>query len=81
VALAGARGTGAAAARRWLDELRHVALQITGDDLRAAGVAEGPDLGRRLHAVLDLRLDGAVAADRDAQLAAALALAPGVRTA
>jgi tRNA nucleotidyltransferase (CCA-adding enzyme) len=81
VALAGARGTGAAAARRWLDELRHVALQITGDDLRAAGVAEGPDLGRRLHAVLDLHLDGAVAADRDAQLAAALALAPGVRTA
>jgi tRNA nucleotidyltransferase (CCA-adding enzyme) len=74
VALAGARGGGEAAARRWLDELRHVGLQISGDDLRAAGIAEGADLGRRLQAVLDLRLDGAVAADRDAQLAAALAV-------
>jgi hypothetical protein len=51
-------------------------LQVTGDDLRAAGVAEGADLGRRLQAVLDQRLDGAVGPDRDAQLAAALALAP-----
>ena len=83
VALAGARGgaAGAAAARRWLEELRHVGLQITGDDLRAAGIAEGADLGRRLQAVLDLRLDGALAADRDAQLAAALAIAPGASTA
>ena len=83
VALAGARGGvgGAAAARRWLDGLRHVGLQITGDDLRAAGIAEGADLGRRLQAVLDLRLDGALAADRDAQLAAALAIAPGASTA
>ena len=81
VALAGARSRsapGAAAARRWLAELRHIGLHITGDDLRAAGVAEGADLGRRLQAVLDLRLDGAVGADRDAQLAAALALAPPV---
>jgi len=83
VALAGARGgaAGAAAARRWLGELRHVGLQITGDDLRAAGIAEGADLGRRLQAVLDLRLDGALAADRDAELAAALAVAPGANPA
>ena len=83
VALAGARGgaAGAATARRWLGELRHVGLQITGDDLRAAGVAEGADLGRRLQAVLDLRLDGALAADRDAELAAALAVAPGANPA
>ena len=86
VALAGARdagaagAVGAAVARRWLQELRHVGLQITGDDLRAAGIAEGPDLGRRLQAVLDLRLDGAVGADREAQLAAALALEPGAET-
>ena len=86
VALAGARdagatgAVGAAVARRWLEELRHVGLQITGDDLRAAGIAEGPDLGRRLQAVLDLRLDGAVGADREAQLAAALALEPGAET-
>jgi len=78
VALAGACGAaaGAAAARRWLDELRHVGLQITGDDLRAAGVAEGPELGRRLRAVLARRLDGELADDRAAQLAAALAAAP-----
>lgn len=77
VALAGARGNGKAAARRWLDELRHVGLQITGDDLRGAGIAEGAELGRRLRAVLDLRLDGVLPADREAQLAAALAIAPG----
>ena len=74
VALSGAHGD-ARSARRWLDELRHVRLQITGDDLRAAGVAEGPELGRRLQAALDLRLDGAVADDHEAQLAAALAAA------
>jgi len=83
IALAGARGgaAGVAAARRWLGELRHVGLQITGDDLRAAGIAEGADLGRRLQAVLELRLDGALAAGRDAELAAALAVAPGANPA
>ena len=76
VALAGARGA-PAPARRWLDELRHVTLQITGADLLAAGIAQGPDLGRRLQAALDLRLDGALAAGREAELAAALAAGPG----
>jgi tRNA nucleotidyltransferase (CCA-adding enzyme) len=71
VALAGAHGA-AAPARRWLDELRHVALAITGDDLLAAGVPHGPQIGRRLAAALDRRLDGALAAGRDAELAAAL---------
>ncbi len=81
VALAGARGTGAAAAQRWTAELRHIGLRITGDDLRAAGIAEGADLGRRLEVVLERRLDGEVADDREAQLAAALALAPGADSA
>ena len=81
VALAAARGGGEAAARRWLGELRHAGLQIGGDDLRAAGVPEGADLGRRLQAVLDLRLDGALGDDRAAQLAAALAIAPRASTA
>ena len=31
-----------AAARRWIDELRHVRLEIDGDDLLAAGVPQGP---------------------------------------
>ncbi len=71
VALAGARGAGEPA-RRWLEELRHVRLRITGDDLVAAGVAEGPAIGRRLQAALDLRLDGELGAGREAELRAAL---------
>lgn len=71
VALAGARGA-PEPARRWLDELRHVGLQITGDDLLAAGLPEGPELGRRLRSVLDLRLDGALGEGRQAELQAAL---------
>jgi tRNA nucleotidyltransferase (CCA-adding enzyme) len=79
VALAGAlAGEGdpraAAAASRWLADLRHVRLQITGEDLLANGVAQGPDVGRRLHATLLLRLDGELGDDREAQLAAALGL-------
>ena len=60
--------------RRWLAELRHVALAIDGDDLLAAGVPRGPQIGRRLAATLDQRLDGELGDDRDEQLAAALAL-------
>ena len=72
VAVAGAWGA-AEPARRWLDELRHVRLAITGDDLVAVGVAPGPDLGARLAHVLAGRLDGEIAPGRDAELAAALA--------
>lgn len=71
VALAGARGD-AQPARRWLEDLRHVTLQITGDDLLAAGVREGPEVGRRLRTALDRRLDGALAPGRAAELEAAL---------
>jgi tRNA nucleotidyltransferase (CCA-adding enzyme) len=60
-------------ARRWMDELRHVRLQISGADLLAAGVPKGPEVGRRLQAALDARLDGTLAPGRDAELAAALA--------
>jgi len=71
VAVAGARGD-VASARRWLEELRHVRLQIGGDDLIAAGLAEGPEIGRRLERTLAARLDGEVAAGRDAELAYAM---------
>jgi tRNA nucleotidyltransferase (CCA-adding enzyme) len=60
------------AARRWLDELRHVALDIDGEDVLAASVREGPDVGRALAEALARKLDGEVAG-RDAELAAALA--------
>ena len=45
-------------ARRWIDELRDVRLEIGGDDLIAAGVPEGPDVGARLQRALDAKLDG-----------------------
>jgi tRNA nucleotidyltransferase (CCA-adding enzyme) len=73
VALAGGVSEPAAEpARRWLTELRNVRLAITGDDLLAAGVPEGPEVGRRLERVLELRLDGELANGRDAELRAAL---------
>ncbi|MEA2324250.1 MAG: hypothetical protein QOD81_4100 [Solirubrobacteraceae bacterium] len=66
VALAGGEN-----ARRWLDDLRHVRLEITGDDLLAAGVPQGPAIGERLRRTLDRKLDGDVRG-RDAELRAAL---------
>lgn len=64
------------AARWWLDELRHVRLDVAGDDLLAAGVPRGPEVGARLRATLEAVLDGEVGRDRDAQLAAALSDVP-----
>jgi tRNA nucleotidyltransferase (CCA-adding enzyme) len=66
VALAGGEN-----ARRWIHDLRHVRLDITGDDLLAAGVPEGPELGERLRRALERKLDGELDG-RDAELAAAL---------
>jgi tRNA nucleotidyltransferase (CCA-adding enzyme) len=59
-------------ARRWIDELRHVELHITGDDLLAAGVPQGPEIGERLRRALARVLDGEIPPERDAELAAAL---------
>jgi tRNA nucleotidyltransferase (CCA-adding enzyme) len=72
VALAGALGPAGAAAS-WLGELRHVELEIDGGDLIAAGIAAGPDLGRRLERTLARKLDGDLPAGREAELASALA--------
>jgi tRNA nucleotidyltransferase (CCA-adding enzyme) len=72
-ALAGALGP-AAQARRWIDELRHVRLQIDGADLIAAGILEGPAIGRGLRAALAAKLDGR-ADTRERELSEALAAA------
>jgi tRNA nucleotidyltransferase (CCA-adding enzyme) len=72
VALAGALGP-AGPARRWLEELRHVRLEIDGDDLIAAGLAPGPELGRRLARTLASKLDGELRGGREEELANALA--------
>ena len=70
VALAGALGA-EAQARAWLDTLRHVRLAIDGRDLLAAGVPEGPAIGRGLRAALAAKLDGRVDG-REQELAVAL---------
>jgi tRNA nucleotidyltransferase (CCA-adding enzyme) len=70
VALAGALGP-VEAAREWLARLRHVRLEIGGDDLLAAGAPAGPAIGRGLRAALAAKLDGR-APGREAELAVAL---------
>jgi tRNA nucleotidyltransferase (CCA-adding enzyme) len=75
VALAGAMGA-EAPARRWLQDLRHVRLEINGEDLLAAGLAPGPAVGAGLAAARAAKLDGR-AAGRNAELAEALRAARG----
>jgi tRNA nucleotidyltransferase (CCA-adding enzyme) len=78
VALAGAvaeRGgdrQARAAAESWIDELRHVRLQISGEDLLRAGVPQGPEIGERLGEALRQRLDGMIEEGPQAELRAAL---------
>ncbi|MGO9321293.1 MAG: hypothetical protein ACLQBY_10910 [Solirubrobacteraceae bacterium] len=60
----------------WFQRLRHVRLAITGDDLLAAGISAGPEVGRRLHAALARKLDGELADGREAELNAALQASP-----
>jgi tRNA nucleotidyltransferase (CCA-adding enzyme) len=69
LAVAAALGAGEPV-RRWEDELRHVGLEIDGQDLMAAGLS-GPAVGAGLQAALAAALDGA-ATDREGQLRAAL---------
>jgi hypothetical protein len=55
----------------YLDTLKDVRLEISGDDLVAAGVPQSPAIGRALRETLRLKLDGVVSG-RDDELAAAL---------
>jgi tRNA nucleotidyltransferase (CCA-adding enzyme) len=59
---------------RWVSELRPVQLEISGADLLAAGLPEGPALGRALDETLNRKLDGLVSG-REAELETALLLA------
>jgi tRNA nucleotidyltransferase (CCA-adding enzyme) len=76
LALALGLGAPAEPVLRYLGELRHVRLEITGEDLLAAGVPESPAIGRALEEVLWRKLDGELTG-RDAELDAALAVARG----
>ncbi len=64
----------------WLDEYvgvwRGLTLEIDGSDLLAAGVPEGPAMGRALGEVLRRKLDGELGG-RAAELAAAIEAATG----
>ncbi len=63
-------------AERWFQTIRHVRLEITGHDLRAAGIEAGPELGWRLDRARDAKLNGELDPSvpvRDAELAVALA--------
>lgn len=66
------QGEAAEAARRWLSELRYVELEIGGEDLIAAGVTRGPEIGRRLQRALMRKLDGGLDGTRESELRAAL---------
>ncbi|MBW8059988.1 MAG: CCA tRNA nucleotidyltransferase [Solirubrobacterales bacterium] len=71
-----ARALGAEWLDRYLTEWRPVELEIDGGDLIAAGIPEGPALGRGLAAALRGKLDGEVAG-REGELEAALEAARG----
>jgi tRNA nucleotidyltransferase (CCA-adding enzyme) len=71
IELALARALGAEWLDRYVSEWRDVGLEITGEDLLAAGVAQGPALGRGLDAALRRKLDGEISG-RDEELRAAL---------
>jgi tRNA nucleotidyltransferase (CCA-adding enzyme) len=59
-------------AEEWLDDRRHVTLQVTGDDLIAAGVPEGPEVGVRLEESYKLLLEERIEPGRESELKAAL---------
>jgi tRNA nucleotidyltransferase (CCA-adding enzyme) len=59
---------------RYLERLSDARLEITGDDLRAAGIPEGPAIGRALRETLRRKLDGHVSG-RDAELELAVGMA------
>jgi tRNA nucleotidyltransferase (CCA-adding enzyme) len=69
-----ARALGAEWLDRYLERWRSVELEIDGADLIAAGVPQGPRVGRGLRAALRARLDGE-AEGREQELAIALAAA------
>jgi tRNA nucleotidyltransferase (CCA-adding enzyme) len=76
LALALALGAREDQIRRYLDELSGTRLEITGDDLRDAGIPESPAIGRALEETLRRKLDGEVNG-REAELDSALRTARG----
>jgi tRNA nucleotidyltransferase (CCA-adding enzyme) len=71
-----ARALGAEWLDRYLEEWRSVELEVDGEDLIAAGIPQGPALGRGLREALRRKLDGEIAG-REQELEAALEVARG----
>ena len=71
-----ARALGAEWLDRYAGEWRHVRLEVSGDDLLAEGIPEGPAVGRGLQAALSGKLDGEISG-REEELRIALAAARG----
>jgi tRNA nucleotidyltransferase (CCA-adding enzyme) len=71
-----ARALGAEWLDRYADQWRHVRLEITGEDLIADGIPEGPAIGRGLEAALSGKLDGELSG-RDEEFRIAFAAARG----
>lgn len=69
-----ARALGASWVETYVDQYRKVDLEISGEDLVAAGVPEGPGVGLGLAEALRRKLDGEISG-REAELEAALAAA------
>jgi tRNA nucleotidyltransferase (CCA-adding enzyme) len=74
LALALALGAPPQSILRFLSDLRDIRLEISGNDLVAAGVPESPALGEALEEALRQKLDGRVSG-RDEELRVALAVA------
>jgi len=74
LAMALALGAPAEPIHRFLADLRGIRLEVTGDDLLAAGVPASPVLGRALDETLKRKLDGEVSG-RQAELEVALDIA------
>jgi tRNA nucleotidyltransferase (CCA-adding enzyme) len=72
-ALAGEEAAQASlAVAEWFGRLRAIRLQIGGEELIAAGIPAGPEIGRRLKAALARKLDGDLGEGPEAELEAAL---------
>jgi tRNA nucleotidyltransferase (CCA-adding enzyme) len=69
---AGPGSRGRRVIEEWLREQRHVEPQVTGQDLIAAGVPEGPEVGARLRESYRLLMEERIEPGRDAELRAAL---------
>ncbi len=69
-----ARALGAEWLDRYISEWRDVALEIDGEALIAAGVPQGPAVGRGLREALRRKLDGEIV-DREQELEVALSVA------